>query len=119
LPSWYNHGMSKAGRPYTFDILEMLSLRENGWSYSSLGRRYHKDHTTIIYHCQKWNVYKLPPQPPPILDEEDIAPPLPPVRLYKYDYILNEPVCKGKRYHEYLAEMEERRRKVRIPIYAK
>ena len=35
---------------------EMLSLRKQGWSYNRLGLKYDRDHTTIIYWCQKMGV---------------------------------------------------------------
>ena len=39
-----------------FNLEEMFELRRAGWSYSALGRKYGKDHTTILFHCEKHNV---------------------------------------------------------------
>ena len=32
---------------------EMLDLRRQGYSYVEIARKYHADHTTILYHCKK------------------------------------------------------------------
>lgn len=47
-----------------YDIEEMFSLRRAGWSYSALGRKYGKDHTTIMYHCNEHGVVPEVPVKP-------------------------------------------------------
>lgn len=84
-------------KPYTrgFDVEEMLELCKDGWSYSELGRRYGKDHTTILYHCRKHGI-------------RAVGTPTEPPKPHKYDYIFNESINPGKSYKEYLAEAMER-----------
>lgn len=103
-----------------FNLREMLQLRGEGWSYSALGRKYNKDHTTILYHCLRLGVAKN--QPPSLAsiqemerlkineqgeieeeeeEEEVVIPRVAP----KYAYLVDEEVNRGKMYHEYLKEM--------------
>lgn len=41
----------------TYDLEEMFELRRKGWSYKSLGKKYGRDHSTIVHHCLKNEVY--------------------------------------------------------------
>lgn len=105
------------GRPYTFDVMEMLELRAQGWTFAALGRKYGKDHTTIIHSCKKFSV--VPNQP---VRNERIKKGLPgsfqmeeksvlkkKKRIQdKYAYIFDEPVNPGKTYEQYLAEAKKR-----------
>lgn len=104
------------GRPYTFDVMEMLELRRQGVSYSELGRKYGKDHTTIMHSCKKFGVVPNTPMPQginlkkasdtPLNEEEE-----PVVKLNiqdKYAYIFDQAVNPGKTYQEYLAEARKR-----------
>lgn len=36
-----------------YDLNEMVRLYERGWSLNALGRRYHRDHTTILHQLKK------------------------------------------------------------------
>lgn len=40
---------------------EMLLLREDGWSFLKLGRKYECDHTSILYQCKKFGIKKGTP----------------------------------------------------------
>lgn len=40
-----------------WDIQEMFHLRKKGMTYAALGRRYHKDHTTIRHHCVNNSIF--------------------------------------------------------------
>lgn len=51
---------------------EMLELRRQGISSKVLGRLYHKDHSTILYHCKRNRVYPPKPEKLPELAREDI-----------------------------------------------
>lgn len=106
-------GMGKrGGRPYTFDLNEMLKLRVAGWGYSALGRKFNLDHTTIIYHCKKFNVHPSAVALKKVKfwrkekEEESV---LTPMRPYKYDYLLYEKMNPGKNYAQYLKDVEKRK----------
>lgn len=93
----------------------MLELRKQGWSYSALGRRYGKDHTTILYHCEKANVA---PEVPVVIQktfknekiinvaiepkEKEI--PKPPPKPDKYANIISPKEKKLRSYASYLKE---------------
>lgn len=105
--------MGKVGAPYTFNVNKMLELRVLGWSYSKLGRYFHKDHTTIIYHCNKWGIqpFQKPPPVPKIEYEEREEPEAPPKKVYKYLDLMEKqdgPINPGKSYKEYLKEALQR-----------
>ncbi len=104
------------GPQYTFNVNKMLELRVLGWSYSALGRRFHKDHTTIMYHCSKWKIVPLK-QPPPIpqmqFNTEDrtfTEAPEPP-RAFKYPdpFERDGRINPGKSYKEYLKDSLKRK----------
>ena len=38
-------------------LQEMFKLRERGWSYNALAKKYGCDHTSIIYQCQKNSIF--------------------------------------------------------------
>lgn len=103
--------MGKVGAPYTFNVNKMLELRVLGWTYSKLGRYFHKDHTTIIYHCVKWGIvpFQKPPPVPKMVNEEEIIQ-VREKRFYKYADIFERdgPVNPGKSYKEYLKEASRR-----------
>ena len=42
-----NHKMTKE------QILEVVKMRQDGYSFHDIGRYFNKDHSTIVYHCQK------------------------------------------------------------------
>lgn len=47
-----------ANRPNVlFDIEEMFELRRQGWTLHQLASKYHRDHSTILYHCHRYEVY--------------------------------------------------------------
>ena len=102
-------------RPITFDIHEMIQLFASGtWTYSALGRRYGKDHTSIMHHVKKLGLVKHQPIPPQVQqmkfvievpEEEILAARVAP----KYQHLLEESrACPGKSYKEYLAEALKR-----------
>jgi hypothetical protein len=94
------------GRPYTFDVMEMLELRRQGATYSELGRKYGKDHTTIMHSCKKFGVVPNMPMPQVNSLKKAINTPFneedrPIVKRNiqdKYAHIFDEPVCEGKTY---------------------
>jgi hypothetical protein len=96
----------------------MLELRVLGWSYSKLGRYFHKDHTTIIYHCVKWGIvpFKLPP-PVPEIEFEDVVSykkkKKEPRTFYKYSVLLDDeqdgPINPGKSYKQYLEDAKKQK----------
>jgi len=47
-----SHG--KHIKPNSLYLKELISLREQGYSWSAIARYFKKDHTTILYHWQKW-----------------------------------------------------------------
>lgn len=100
----------KPGRAFSFDIQEMLHYRSLGMGFSELGRKYGKDHTTIIYHCKRYGV--TPAVAPPDLGTLEVVPsyePPPPREKYKYQHLLEEEdLNPGKTYKQYLAEALKR-----------
>lgn len=100
--------MSKAGPPYTFDVNEMLVLRSQGMSYTALGRKYGKDHTTIMYHCRRFGI--TPPRKPLAYKREKvyIDPAYIPPPPHKYDSIWNEKINPGHSYKYLLKKARER-----------
>lgn len=105
----------------TFDIREMIKLRSEGWGYSALARRYKKDHSTIIYHCQRLNVKQNELLPEDLAKKEFLIEladttsgravkerKIKSLVLPKYAYLMDEPVNRGKTYKEYLAEALKR-----------
>ena len=91
----------------------MFELRMKGWSYSALGRMFHKDHTTIMYHCQKFGIVFN--KPTPIEDiffiEEQESEPLPLPKPHKYDYLFEKdgPINKGKTYAQYIEDAKKQK----------
>jgi Helix-turn-helix domain len=94
-------------------IQEMIQMRKAGFSFSAIGRKFGKDHSTILYHCKKaelfkfrtprgkkrdktWAVYDASPRPEIIEDGE----------------VINS----GKDYIDYLAEENDRKWKKRKDI---
>lgn len=104
----------------TFDLAQMVALRLEDpikWTYSALGRHFHKDHTTIMYHCQRLGIR------PPQVDEDELerrrrnkelivevrqwraAKQQKPKPVSKYAHLLEDEVLNpGKSYKEYLAD---------------
>jgi hypothetical protein len=109
-------GRTGGGRPYTFDVMEMLELRRQGSTYSELGRKYGKDHTTIMHSCKKFGVFPNMPMPQVIklkkgIDKLFLDDEKPVVHRNiqdKYAYIFDEPVNPGKSYEEYMADARKR-----------
>ena len=117
---------NKPHRDTTFNVREMLSLYIAGATLVDLGHKYHKDHTTILYHCKKWGVagnihsttYKRSESvtvgtlPDIIFSEKetqpDYQPPPKKPKPHKYDDLLNEKTQPGKSYQQYLKEARER-----------
>ena len=91
----------------------MIQLRAEGWGYSALGREFGKDHTTIMYHCQRLGLTRHKPAPKEVddlqfkieeLDTENYN--TRPAVTSKYAHLLGEEkINPGKKnYAEYLAE---------------
>jgi hypothetical protein len=108
--------VSTGGRPYTFDVMEMLELRAKGWTYSELGRKYGKDHTTIMHSCKKFGVVpnqpvpaqRIPKVPSDPFQEEERPMKKKKKIQDKYAYIFDEPVNPGKTYAQYMADARKR-----------
>ncbi len=105
----------QGGRKITFNILEMLQLRIQGWSTISLGAKYNRDHTTILYHCKKYGIEpgKLPIAEIPnikfTIDEPEEFTPKTPPKIYKYAHLFfNEKINEGKSYREYIDEVSNK-----------
>lgn len=105
-----------------FDLQEMLKLRSEGWSTVALGRKYQKDHTTVTYHCRKHGIG--PGVHIPATDEiraaeaivvakEAIPEVKPP---HKYQHIIDEPICRGHTYAEYIEIARARGEKICTPL---
>ncbi len=96
------------GRSLTFDIRAMLELRAMGVSYSELGRKFHKDHTTIMHHCVKYGVYPSHPattEVPAIKWQYYVEPePVYEAPVPKYAHLIEEDAGRNKTYKQYLAE---------------
>lgn len=81
-------------------LKEILRLHNLGWPSNKIGRKFGKDHSTILYHLRKLGVAPrgrgyYPPAP-----LQNIVVSL--GNYNKYDYLFNEPVNQGKTYKEYL-----------------
>lgn len=121
------------------EILEILSRYQNGEGTTILGLTFGVDHSTIYYYIKKHAIVrevtfpftridpyeraqlrmnrprevrdKRPKNPPPVCE----APPKP-----YHLAILEEKVCHGKSYAQYVAETKERERRARFPqLYKK
>lgn len=85
---------------------EMLSLREEGWAYNQLARKYNVDHTSIRYHCIKAGladivvVRRLPLLP--AIKKKPNSKKVHPILRTK------ESINRGKTYLEYLDDMEKK-----------
>ncbi len=110
--------MKGGGRPYTFDVNEMLKLRAMGWGFSELGRKYGKDHTTIMYHCQKFGVVAF--EPPPLMPNIEWIVERETDNIFtrqqkgrsKYDYLLLEAdgkINEGKSYKQYIEDAKKQK----------
>lgn len=98
-------------RRMDFDLMEMFVLRRAGWSYSSLGRKYRKDHTTIMHHCKKHAVVPLVPVFNPRENNMKMIPVMVVEKRFvpgKYDAYLAQQTNPGKSYKQYLAEAKKR-----------
>ncbi len=100
--------MKKQGPEYTFNVNKALEMRLLGWSYSAIGRHFHKDHTTILYHCVKFGIvpFKKPPVMPVIEFETPVSNP---EKVYKYQYLFDQdgPINPGKPYKQYLEDAKK------------
>jgi hypothetical protein len=39
------------------NLLEMLQLRQSGWTFTSLSERYNCDRTSLRYQCRKYQIF--------------------------------------------------------------
>lgn len=44
-------------------VEEVIKMRKDGYSLSDIGRYFGKDHTTILYHCQKAGIASTSSEP--------------------------------------------------------
>lgn len=103
-----------------WDINEMFELRRKGWSYAALGRKYKKDHTTMMHHCRINRIVPLVPvfyqrevatkncKKTIVVSVSNLLPELPKPKEYKYDHLINELMKPGKTYKQYLKEALKR-----------
>lgn len=104
--------MGREIKRMNFDLHEMFSFRRAGWSYSDLGRKYGKDHSTIMHHCRKYGIVAevlISRRKPRILKKRQGV--LPKVKKSptvpktdKYAHILYPPTKKARSYKSYLKE---------------
>ncbi len=91
-------------------IIEVIKMRQEGYSFSSIGRYFDKDHTTIMYHCQKAIVYV----------KTDITKVLIKPLKRDYEYLdtleIIEVTNSGKSYSQYLEDEKKRKWKNRKDI---
>ncbi len=84
---------------------------------TSLARRFQVDHTSIIYQCKKYSIFRFCPLPNDLDehieintrgyiadDELFIKPHTTPSKKDKYDSILYDKINNGKSYKEYLKD---------------
>lgn len=63
MKKWYNVFNMK--KTYTLisrdteNLLEMLRLRREGWTFMALAELYHCDRTTLRYQCRKYMIFPL------------------------------------------------------------
>lgn len=84
---------------------EMLALRKEGWSYAAIGIKYDRDHSTIVYWCQKSGI-----TPIGLRKIKRVYRP----RAYKNvvlpeSLMVEERINEGKSYAEYLEEDRKRK----------
>ncbi len=111
--------MRKKAYRYTKDdqifIYQMLVLRTQGLSYPQIGKLYNKDHSTVIHWCRRFDIDIG--KPVPTYEEFDIKINKKSVpNKYKYTYILNEPINRGKKNYRAYLEEAQRREKQLHPI---
>ena len=90
------HKMDREG------IKEIIKMRRKGYSYSSIGRYFGRDHSTVMYHCKKARLSKLKgvgkkmkkPTEKPVIKK----------LIIQDDEIINY----GKSYKDYLVEEKKR-----------
>lgn len=87
-------------------LQKMLVLRDVGWSYNALAIRFNVDHSSIIYQCQKHKELFNQPDKLTIYKKDALK------EKYKYKDLLNERICKGKNYAEYLKESLDKKLKI-------
>ncbi len=103
-------------------VTEMVTLHLLGWSSVSLGKKFGKDHTTILHHLRKCGIpadHRRPTYEP---TEEEIgaieifvqAEPTP----IKYAHLLMEKINQGKSYSQYLTQNDLQTHVVEIVVLA-
>ena len=90
-------------------LLEMLKLRSEGRSLISLARMYGVDHTTIIYHCQKYRIIPFQRMPEIEVTLVERLPRKEHREKTRIELLLEEPVNPGKNYTDYLREEKQRK----------
>lgn len=89
-------------------LAEMLLLRKGGWSYAKIGEKYDRDHSTIIYWCQKCHL---------TLSHKVKRIPYRPLPKINITYVKEENINTGKSYKEYL-EAEQKRKLGKLSFLA-
>jgi hypothetical protein len=86
----------------------MFEERRNGASLLFLAHKYRKHHTTIMWHCRKFNIVPLIPLHGGRKKEEEHYEVVPEVELdslQQANLPTDEgPICRGKSYFEYVSE---------------
>lgn len=102
-------------RMHPEDVLEVLELRRQGWSFPSIARKFKRDHSTIFAHCKKYGVVPLVPvQRKPAdrsrkrLGKFEIAIQAENTPVSPYDHFIEVRKRSQKKYADYLAEARER-----------
>lgn len=99
------------------DLQKILELHREGMSSGNIGKKFNRDHSTIIYHLKKFRAigvletntnvtmrvrnYKgiyIPPKVPGLYENQ----------TYRYKEILEEPKNPGKSYKQYLKEASQK-----------
>lgn len=105
------------------EILKALELRQLGWSLKRIGQKFGRDHTSILFHCQKYGIVpdgEVIPATPTIKRsvkktvKHKAPPPEVPAEPLVIESLADIVMKKdgkrnpGKSYREYLAEAKSR-----------
>jgi len=105
---------NKQGRGDVFDdplkLQEMLQLRKEGHSSGLLGTKYSCDHSTILYHCKRHNIFPERiiqcQKERAILSTPQVEKPkVEPKPHHKYEHLIFEPLNQGRRYSQYFKKL--------------
>lgn len=103
-------------------LVEILKLFYEGWSSVAIGRKFNKDHTTILYHLRKMGIpcgFHRTIIEAEFFEEQKTVVIQKPVKVSKYDYLLDEPVVRGMNYGDYLEKSGKTKEEVKRIITQK